>query len=758
MPLIDYKTESGPEFEERGLALARSLHDPTGAQGAIMFRGKERDGLFANHNSVHAYEFTTLGTRDKAVKDGEKLAELLKAVGSQADHRYKSRTGWFVTRDEPSADQRTATQQIAARTGEQVIAISIKTLLQRLCNSESYIQRRDNGLFGSAGIGAGTSPANVLVDFIRPSAEQVSLDALTEALLDGKRTLLTGNFGAGKSHSLRELYKKLRRLHFRQGKLTPFPVHINLRDCAGLRTPAEILRRHAEEVGFDNPDGLISSWRAGVCVLLLDGFDEIVPTRWLGGAADLKNVRWNALSPIRRLVAETPSNTGIIVAGRSHYFSGLAEMAEALGFKGYETLHVPDFDETQLADFISQAAPGFLVPDWVPMRPLLLTYLLKNAKDIAGIGDAGTRASGWIGFFDAMCAREAEMFSGVRPETIQAIISRVALLARSRGNPTGPVDGDLLRLAYEYVNGVQPDDEGIQLLMRLPGLENTNAVSSDESRVFADSDLADTAYALDLAQYILSPYDQNHPLISSASWLNASGDLGVEVAVEYLRTNAGSAGTIRAAIAARTRSDKSDAVMADLVRIVAEIDDSDAPINPTPRIAGVYFEEFRLTDAGVLRDVLFDECLFDRVDFSQVDNSTTLPTFNECLIGHADGIAALPNHFSESLATSTIEHFAPSAQTTAGILQMNVDKESQIALTVLRKIFGQSGSARKEGALSRGLPLASRPLVPAVLDELVSQGWLFRATSGNTMLYVGTKEMRKEAGRVLDNPNDFRLH
>jgi len=757
MALIDYKTESGPEFEERGLALARALHDPMGAQGAIMFRGKERDGLFASHDSVHAYEFTTWGTRDKAVKDGGKLAELLKAIGGQADHRYKSRTGWFVTRDEPSAEQRTAVQQIASRTGEQVIAISIKTLLQRLCDSESYIQRRDNGLFGSAGVGAGSSPANVPVDFVRPSTERISMDELTDALLDGKHTLLTGNFGAGKSHSLRELYKKLRRLHFKQGKLTPFPVHINLRDCAGLKTPAEILRRHAEEVGFDNPDGLISSWRAGVCVLLLDGFDEVVPTRWLGGAADLKNVRWNALSPIRRLVLETPDGTGIIVAGRSHYFSGFSEMADALGFKGHETLHVPDFDETQLAEFISQAAPGFVVPDWVPMRPLLLTYLLKNAKDLDGIRDAGTRASGWISFFDAMCAREAEMFTGVRPETIQAIISRVALLARSRGNATGPIDSDLLRLAYEHINGVQPDEEGIQLLMRLPGLENSNAASGDESRVFADGDLADTAYALDLAQYVVSPYDDNHPLLSAASWLHASGDLGIEVAVEYLRSNQAAAGVVRGAIIARTRADKSDAVMADLVRIIAEFDDSNVPINPSPRIAGVYFEEFRLTDAVFMQDVLFDECLFDRVDFSQVDSSTTLPSFNECLIGHADGIAMLPPHFLERLGSTTIEHFAPSAQTTAGILQINVDKESQIALTVLRKIFGLSGSARKEGALSRGLPLASRPLVPGVLDEMVSQGWLFRANSGNTTLYVGSKEMRKEASRVLDAPGDFRL-
>ena len=75
--------ESGPDFERRGLNLARALHDPMGVQGAIMHAGRERDGLFVGHEDVHAYEFTVGRTVDKANKDGEKLAELLRDVGSR---------------------------------------------------------------------------------------------------------------------------------------------------------------------------------------------------------------------------------------------------------------------------------------------------------------------------------------------------------------------------------------------------------------------------------------------------------------------------------------------------------------------------------------------------------------------------------------------------------------------------------------------------------------------------------------------------
>jgi hypothetical protein len=432
-------------------------------------------------------------------------------------------------------------------------------------------------------------------------------------------------------------------------------------------------------------------------------------------------------------------------------------MAEALGFLGHESLNVPDFDDEQLAAFISQAGFGVSVPDWVPVRPLLLTYLLKHAVDLADAAESPTRASGWISFFHSLCAREAEMFTAVRPETIQSIVSRVALLARSRGSSTGPVDIKLLSMAYEHVNGVLPDEEGIQLLMRLPGLENANDATKDEIRVFADNDLADTAYALDLSSYVLNPYDDKHPLLTIASWVNASSDLGIEVAVEQLRNSQAPLGVVRAAILARTRADKSDAVMADLVRIAAEFSDDGDRINPTPRVAGVYFEHLYLTDAAIFQDVLFDECLFDRVEFGSVDSDIKIPTFHNCIIGYADGLSSVPAFFASNLESTNIEHFALNANTTAGLLQVNVDKESRIALTILRKIFGQRGSARKEGALARGLSLTDRPLVRGVLDEMVSQGWLFRAASGNTVLYVGTKDMRKEASRVLENPGDFKL-
>ena len=759
--MLSAQSESGPDFELRCLAIARALHDPLGLQGSVMFRGRERDGLFVNHEEIHVYEFTTSRQKDKAVKDGEKIAEVLSAVGGTPANAFKSRTGWFVTRDEPTADQRSAIAALSHSRGERLHAISIAVLHQRICNSEMYLQVRSNATFGSTSYKSKLdgSSHNVPVRLVGPSGNlSIGLEDMAERLEKGGRALLVGNYGVGKSHTLRELYTRLRKSHFKSGKLTPFPLHINLRDCAGLKTPAEILRRHAEEIGFPHADSLISAWRAGSCVLLLDGFDEIVPSRWLGGAVDIRTVRWEALSPIRRLVNETPANGGIIVAGRSHYFSGQAEMVGALGFSTLEQFDVPDFDESQLEEFLRQAGVEWSVPDWVPMRPLLLGYLITiDARNAEGVAGSISRAEGWRRFIEAICEREAQMFSAVRPETIRSIISRVATLARSRSDVTGPIDMDMLRSAFVGVNGRQPDEEGVQLLLRLPGLAVEDPTSESEVRQFVDRDMADTAYGLDLAVYTVDPFEGLHPLGSVASWIQAASDLTIEVAAGALEELHLTIGAPVAALSARDKAGQFDAVMADLIRLAVELPWDNRKLTKSYLISGVYFEHMVLSDHPIFHATTFQNCVVERLDLSGLDEQSFVPHFEKALVGFMDGVASMPAWLTPHFANCEITRFSVATQTTAGIMALDIDRESRVALSILKKIFGQAGSARKESALSRGLSLSDRPIVSSVIDELISQDWIFRSSSGRENLYAGVKGRRRDANRVLASPTDFKL-
>lgn len=752
--------ETAVEFEQRGVELARALHDPSGVQGALMINGRERDGVFVSHEDINAYEFTLMRTKEKAEKDAGKLVELLDHLSKAPENSLKTAAGWFVTREEPTADQRTAVAAIARKAGRQIHAISIAQMYKRICNSEMYIQGRDKAPFGSTAFTPEISgkPVRVPVQLVDSRGGIVSTEDVARALAAGQRTLIVGDYGAGKSHALRDIYSFLRKEHFRHGHLNRFPIHINLRDCVGLRTPAEILRRHAEEIGFDHANGLISAWRAGLCVLLLDGFDEVLPSRWLGSVTDLKRVRWEALAPIRRLVDETPASAGVVVAGRSHYFSGQVEMIDALGFKSLEILSMPDFDEEQLADFLRQSGATWTLPDWVPTRPLLLGYLVTLGKDTSGtIASSVSRSEGWRAFLDAICIREAKMFSAVRPEIVGQILSRVATIARGGASAIGPISTDQLRAAFVSVNGFQPDEEGIQLLLRLPGLTGSFGPGGGEMRSFADEDLAEAAYGLDLAAFVINPYDEKNPLASPASWVNASSGLGAEVAAGRLLADAQSSGVISAAITKRQKAGKFDAVLADLLTVVAAMPIGGLKVQGKFLIAGVAFEELQLAEHPVYGGTTFQDCLIERLDMSGVDEYSAAPHFQGCVVSYMEGLAGIPEWLKPNFVNTEIERFSTAAQTTAGIMQLKIDRESRVALTVLKKVFSQRGSARKEGALSRGLAPADRGLVPAVLAELVSKGWIRKEDSGSNVLYVGAKDRRKAALRALEAPAEFRL-
>ncbi|MFE6446946.1 NACHT domain-containing protein [Nocardiopsis dassonvillei] len=759
MPPIDHE-ENGFDFEARALHAARSIHDPLGLQGAAMHNGSERDAIFISDDSIHAYEFTTRRDKAKAEHDSRKLRELLNYLHAKPENAYKSVTGWFVTREEPTADQREVVKKQSKEAGFQIHAISMAVLNMRLCDSEAYIGCRDSAPFGSVSKeSSGSSKVNVDPIFTLGSSESMGTGNIKDMLLEGHQCLILGDFGVGKSHALKEIYRELRKFHFKKKKLSPFPIHINLRDCAGLKTPAEVLRRHSEEIGFANDRALTSAWRAGSCILLLDGFDEIIPTQWMGSAGDFKRVRWQALSAVRRLVREAPDGTGIAVCGRSNFFSSPTEVIDVLGLNNEAKIAtINDFTEDQLSDYLVKSEVSWHVPDWVPTRPLLVGYLVSQGVAIEGSDFSIDQATAWRKFFDSICQREAEMFTAVRPDIVKMIVSRVATLARSKGYETGPVDMTILRQAFKDINGRDADDEGIQLLLRLPGLANLPAQdksSHEEQRIFADKDLADTAYGEDLARYLNHPYN-GHALSKDASWVVSASDLAIRVAALSSESLGLKAGAVIAAAQKRQDGHQFDAVLADTLRVASHL--SIDQMRTSFMIEGVMIDTLSLSGSDIVFDrIYFKDSIIHNLDISSLDSTSGCPEFRECIIGYLDGASSIPNWLSPKFIESTVEEFSSSSQTTSGIMSLELSTDTKIALTILKKIYSQRGSGRKESSLSRGLDPAIRGRVPDVISALHAKGWMQRTSSGKENVYVPIKSRRGEALKALENPNTFRF-
>ena len=360
------------EFENEVRRVARSLWPSAQYQGAVRADDRERDGLFITDECVHLLECTTSRKQDKAREDVQKLVKL--AGQMKIPYPTKAVKCWFVTQDEPTADQRAVVDRHAGL----VVAISLDQFRSKLVDASGYIECRKNYRFGSMQDfdtpGARTPFHFVELDILSDSGERHSIPDIVNVLSSGRRFLLLGDYGAGKSTTLREVFLAMQKAFF-LNKIRKFPILLNLRDHYAQTNAAEALERHARRVGYDPAAHLVKAWRAGYAVILLDGFDEIATPGWSGQASRLKKLRFDSMQLIRDFIRGTPAQSGCAIAGRTNFFDSPAEMTSALGATGFTVLSLNDFTEEQVTDYLHKKGWDQGIPSWFPTRPLLLGYL-----------------------------------------------------------------------------------------------------------------------------------------------------------------------------------------------------------------------------------------------------------------------------------------------------------------------------------------------------------------------------------------------
>ncbi len=749
--------DSGPDFEGRALALARAIYDPSGSQGATMISGRERDAVFTDARSVVAFEFTTEKSKAKAEKDGGKLRDLLKQIALEPQHRNKAIRGIFLTQHEPTADQRDAIRNLARQSNLPIDAMGYLTLRRSLIDTESYIALRRNAPFGSTSFVIG-GDATVKPKYVYPrfmlagGTEPVSFPDLMATIASGGRFVVTADFGSGKSAGLQQMFEERRKLYFKTPDTQRFPVHINLRDCYGLKSPAEILRRHAEDVGFADDRSLIAAWRAGACDLLLDGFDELVPSRWVGGARDLGQVRWNALDAVRRLVADTPPEAAVAVCGRAQFFSTDAELARCLGLGEGDHYLLSDFDSDQVAQLVGPNTP---LPEWVPTRPLLLQFLVRN--DLVRTLDAHDEdARAWLAMLKLVADREADRITSITPDRILMLIARIATASRGAADGSGSLSVEEMRGVFREVCGYDPEEEGLQLLLRLPGLaSSTSADGEAEARRFVDQVLAEAAYGLDLASYAAAPFSA-HPLADAATWVQAAASLTARVAAAYLQEQQYDAGVIARCIQERMAKSYFDVVLMDCVQTGAVLD-TPAPKGSPPLVVGALVRELVLHGTDLEASVTYSDCLIERLDVSEIEASDRIPTFQNCFIDQVDGWSKIPDAFAGMLSSSEIGAMSPELGTTAGLSGLKLPALDRVALVILKKVYAQAGSGRKHSALSRGLPPADRGLVADALAALAKANYVAYASGRNGEIILPVRDKRSSVMEILALPSAFKI-
>ncbi len=741
-----FTTDSG--FEDEVRRIARLLWPRAEFGGAEMQDGRERDGVFEAEEFVHVVECTVSTKKQKAIDDFEKLSKLVKQL--EVRHPHKFCKGWFVTLNEPTADQRS----VFTKAKGKIVALSFDQFRAKLVDARSYLMQRAKYAFGSVR-DPNTGDAQpdlryVPLDISNGEGHLHSIEHLAQRVSSGERLILVGDYGAGKSSTLREVHTRLAKAFWDQTTLL-FPITINLRDHHGQTDPVEALERHARRLAFAPPEALVRAWRAGYVILLLDGFDEIATAGWAGKTKKLKDLRYRSMELLRGFVRESPTAAGLLVAGRAHFFDSGTEMFAALDIaKTPNTLlNLSEFNQEQVAQFLKNQGWSESIPSWVPSRPLLLGYLASRRllQDTLTAGDATGPAAGWNALLDRICKRESEIEAGIDATTVRRLIEHVASMARASADGLGPIGPDQMTQAFATVCGYPPDDRGAVLLQRLPGLGGHS--SEDGARVFIDADLAEAARGGAIFDFIQAPFDS--PL-TPENWQNTLWELGAEVAALRCEdANYGSGKLIAAIVEAQKF--RSQTLTADVfltLRAMRHTYDGASLFIREVIVPELSIEE----DAPSIGPVEFQDAVIGRLEIGAGAPEQAIPRFVRCYFGVIDGRAGYDDLPRGAFEEPTVDAFDDSAQTTNAILSLSLPRGTKAVLTIIKKVYAQRGAGRKEGALYRGLDMATQQLVPDALALLQREGLLIAGGRPGQPVWLPTKssEARRRALGILASP------
>ena len=742
---------TGSQFEDEVRNIARNLYSNATGQGSQIIDGRERDGVFFNGDVYTVVEATTWKTKEKTEYDGKKTHDLVTKLRQEG----KLARGVLITLHEPTPDQKNL---IRSKKWERTTKIiSFDEFRSQLFDVLSYINNRQKKRFGSVYDHVDHNYEVPLADFVKPtltrlkSGEIVDFEDVLNKVKGGGRSVIIAEYGVGKSMMLRQIFQDLvlsvrSKRHFRT------PIAINLREHLGQSDPIELLERHAR-ANAANPQSLVAAWNAGYVDLLIDGFDELSTRGWTGDAKRLREYRRSSHAVVRKLIKETPKKCGIIIAGRDAYFDSIPELREALHVPEtqFSIFRVHPFDEAQAIEFLRKKGFNESLPEWIPTRPLLLTYLvtkglLKSAVKADAAGNY-PRGAAWISLLDMIAERESEQSEGIDKQSLIQFFGALAIQARHLSDGQASFSPQVMERIFFEVNGTTIVDDERNLLLRLPGLgaAQDNAIN----RSFIDSDFMNACCAPPTQAFVQDPYSDYSKMYNFEALSAPMGEIGVEGLTTLLERAGVPCGVVDAAIQRALEIDASQLAF-DLFRSFQKACRAAKVVT----FEGIEIDEIDLSGSefdGVR--VEFIGCLINFLLLPTPEETNEGILFKECLIGRLDGRVSREDLAKSQFIDCEVAEYTDEYNVNNQVLDSSLPLGVRVLVVTLRKLFTQYGSSRLESALYRGLDHRSKMQVPRVIELLMKFGFIVPSGRKGKITYAGTKAKRSEALKIIQSPN-----
>ena len=696
--------------------------------------GVDIDGVVAlRDDAVILIEITTRRDLNKVREDVNKLISAKLALTAKGVFS----TCYCVIEGSPTNSMKEAGRE------NHINVLSVDEFQRLFFDFETYRLARQLSAFGSAidpftGVKDDTAYVKVMYSQ-EGSKKEYSLAEIADLLRDGRKIVLLGEYGSGKSRCIKELFQLLSEQSNRSNQ---YPIAIDLRESWGLKKAGELVRRHFTDLGLEDlqSDAIRASLRNSI-VFLLDGFDEIGSQAWSNDDQLLRNIRAKSLEGVRDLIQR--SQVGVLVAGREHYFPSNDEMFNALGLKGKSPLVLrakTEFSEEEIEEYFDQRSITVPIPAWLPRRPLIC-QTVSNMSEIqaaAVFGVQGGEAAFWDHFLNVICTRDATINAGYDAKTILEVLIYLGRITRTKPQNVGPITLSDAQRAFEMAVGRLPVEEAAVMLQRLPGLGRIGSESID--RQFVDVAILDSLRAKDLLSISTYTPEQMTALAGEA-WTNPLDDLGQRVLAqsgsgretEFIRTCQAAAKLGNQTLAG------------DYFATLMRGDGPPRDLNGL-KISDAYFGTLDFSERGATDFTISNSIIYS---LSLPKTDPVQGQIIDAEIGKVIGItsqSALPTW----IRSAKVDEF-DSAATTAQIRRIGLSAAQEMLVAIIKKTFFQKGSGRKEEALLRGFgSIAPAGLATRVLNLLMRENVLTRFKGDDGWVYAPNRELAGRMRTLLD--------
>lgn len=696
--------------------------------------GNDIDGFIEERNDSYVLFEITIENRLGKVRDD--INNLILARNTLFQRGIESRLFMILNFDPTKA-------MLEAGEAAHVEVMSVSQLAARFIAYENYRFARSDYAFGSAIdplTGAKDNIKYVPVKYShRTAGRQYTVHDIADRLLSGLHVVLLGEYGSGKSRCIEELFHHL---STKWGETFQFPFAINLRDCWGLKRGEELIRRQMEDLGLDELEAsAIRVFRQGNGLYLLDGFDELGMQSWSSDDAKLRILRAKALEGVNDLASK--SRTGMLVAGREHYFSSHKEMLAALGLREADTMILyanDEFSVEEMGKYFETAKIEVSIPSWLPRRPLICQTIaqLDESEVDRMFGSASMEAVFWQHFMRVICERDARINASFTPETIYDVFIELSRLTRTKSANVGPINPREVQSAFEAVLGVFPVENAAVMLQRLPSLGRVGAESAD--RQFIDTYILDGLRGMDVAGLI--GYDEaKRKNILEEAWVNPLRRLGQVILSYEMRDS-----EKRYVQLAKRSSELPNRTLA--ADIVSGLSRSEKALIDYENIVvrEGSFSEFDLSVAAV-KNLEISDSTFEEIVLPSDPPANVV--IAKSLIGKISGASSILG-LPAWLTPEGVDEF-DSVKTLSRIRHAGLSRQHEIFVAIIKKTFFQPGAGRKEEALIRGFGNGhAAGLAPKILNLLVREKILTRFKGNEGYVYSPERANSHRMSLMLD--------